>query len=65
MKNKDIREQLNKTGVRMWEVADKLGIYSSRLSEMMRYELPEEKKNEIMKIIELIVYDRKGGMGNA
>lgn len=60
MKNADIREHLKKAGVKMWEVADKLGIYASRLSEMMRYEMPQEKKNEILSIIDQIAIEHKG-----
>ena len=49
--NKDIREASAKAGVYLWQVADKLGLHDSGMSRILRKELPEEKKAQIMQII--------------
>jgi predicted nucleic acid-binding Zn-ribbon protein len=49
--NEDIRQAAKAAGVRLWMVADELGIQDSVLSRNMRHELPDEKKKEILDII--------------
>lgn len=51
MKNKYIRDEMQKTGVTQWQVADELGISESTLSRKMRYELTLEDKQRILKAI--------------
>lgn len=51
MKNQDIRNEAKKAKVNLWEVADALGITDFTLSRKLRYELPDEEKAEIFKII--------------
>lgn len=36
----------------MWRVAERLGIADSNFSRMLRYEISEDKKAEIFKIID-------------
>lgn len=50
-KNVEIKTEAIKAGVMLWEVADALGVHDSAFSRMLRKELPEEKKTEIIKII--------------
>lgn len=52
MKNMDIREAASKAGVRLWQVADELGIVDNNLSRKLRYELPEGEKARIFAIID-------------
>lgn len=58
MKNQDIRKAAKTKGVKLWEIADTLGIGDSALSRKMRYELGESEKASIFKIIDEI--SRKG-----
>lgn len=51
MKNKDIRDSAKKAGVRMWQIADRLGIFDSAFSKKLRYELPQAERDKILKII--------------
>ena len=49
--NLDIRSRAKFEGVKLWQIADKLGIRASTFSIELRYELPEERKREIYKAI--------------
>lgn len=51
MHNKDIRNEAKESGVKLWQIAEKLGLQDSSLSRMLRHELSEEKKSEIRQII--------------
>ena len=51
MKNSDIRAEINSAGLKLWQIADGLGIADTSFSRMLRHELPEEKKSEIRSII--------------
>ncbi|WKY47153.1 hypothetical protein Q5O24_12405 [Eubacteriaceae bacterium ES3] len=52
MKNKEIKETLKKAKIFQWQVAESLGIGETALSRMMRHELPEEDKKQIIEAIE-------------
>ncbi len=47
MKNLDIREDVRAAGLKLWEIADALGIADSNFSRKLRHELPDEEKNRI------------------
>lgn len=49
--NQDIRMEANKAGVKLWQIADALGITDNWFSRVLRKELPDEKKSEIRNII--------------
>ncbi len=50
--NNDIKTQAKKSGVYLWQIADKLGIADTRFSVKLRRELPQEEKAKIFSIIE-------------
>ena len=50
--NNDIRFCAKNSGVRLWQVAEALGIWEANLSRKLRHELPKEEKEKIMGIIE-------------
>lgn len=50
-KNEDVRKFAQECGVKLWEVADRLGCTDSTLSRKLRRELPEEEKKTVMDII--------------
>lgn len=52
MCNQDIRCAAGGAGVKLWQIADALGISDGGLSRKLRKELSEEKKEEILSIIE-------------
>lgn len=56
--NVDVRAKAMSCGLRMWEVAEELGILDSALSRKLRRELPEEEKQKIYAAIDRIVARR-------
>lgn len=52
MANLDIRAAAVSAGVRLWRVADALGIADASLSRKLRKELPQEEKEKILSIIQ-------------
>lgn len=54
MKNEDIREMASENGVRLWQIADGLGITDGNFSRKLRKELPQNEKDKIFIIIEEI-----------
>lgn len=52
MNNVDIRQTAKKSGVKLWQIADSLGIADSNFSKRLRRELPDEEKSKIFEVIE-------------
>ena len=52
MSNQDIRRAAAGAGVKLWQIADALGIADCSLSRKLRKELPQEEKKKIFSIIE-------------
>lgn len=59
--NKDIRAEIEKARVKLWEIADKLGINDSSLSRKLRKELSPDEKDRIRKIISELTGGGKNG----
>lgn len=51
MANQDIRNEAKKAGVKLWQIADKLGISEPTITRLMRRELSTEEKSRIRAII--------------
>lgn len=49
--NRTIRDAAKAAGVYLWQIAERLGTADSYFSKMLRKELPEEKQEEILRII--------------
>lgn len=65
MNNNDIRVMARNHGVRLWQIASKLNMQDSNFSKMLRTELPNEKKENIIKIIKEIVKEREFNTTNS
>jgi len=52
MSNLDIRNEIEKSGLKYWEVAYKLNINDGNFSRKLRKELPEAEKANIKMAIE-------------
>lgn len=50
-KNLDIRAELKQAGIFIWQIADKMGISDMTLTRKFRYELSDEEKNNIRRMI--------------
>jgi lambda repressor-like predicted transcriptional regulator len=49
--NADIRSEIRKSGIMMWEIASKLGIHHCTFSVWLRSEMSDELKGQIRAII--------------
>ena len=50
--NMTIREKARSCGVRLWQIADALGMQESLFSKKLRKELPEDEQERILNIID-------------
>lgn len=57
--NKDIKVKARKSGVLIWEIADRLGIADTTMSRKLRKELPDSEKQEIFKIIDELAAEKQ------
>ncbi len=51
MANEEIREFARERGVRLWQVAEALGINDGNLSRKLRHELPAAEQDAIRELI--------------
>ena len=51
MCNQDIRKLLKEKDIKMWQLADQLGISEPTITRWFRRELPQDKKKHIIKVI--------------
>lgn len=60
MRNKEIRSDIKKSGLKYWQVAEKIGINRSTFSEWLRYELTGERLEQVKKAIEELKQEKAG-----
>lgn len=53
--NQDIRDMLKDNGPAQWDLCKALGIGETTLYRRLRDELPEDQKQEYMKVIERLI----------
>lgn len=61
MMNKEIIRAMDQARVYRWEIAAQLGISEPTFYRWLRRELPQDKKEQILKAIEQIRAQREGG----
>lgn len=64
MANEAIREKAKKSGVRLWEVAEKIGVADSTFCRQMRRELPEARQQLILHAIDELTRRNANGEQN-
>lgn len=52
--NEDIRKAASEAGVKLWMVAEAIGMNDSCFSRLLRRELPDERKQNIFQAIEQV-----------
>ena len=57
MANLDIRANAERYGVKLWQVADELGIADTSLSRKLRRDLPPDERDKILSIIDKLAKD--------
>ena len=61
MENILIRRTAAAAGVRLWQIAEKLGMSDASFSRKLRLELPEGEQKKIFAIIETIAKEAANG----
>lgn len=59
MKNKDIRNAAGGHGLRLWQVAEAIGMNESAFSRKLRKELPPEEKQRISEAIDRLAREKQ------
>lgn len=57
--NAKILEKAKKAGIYYWQIADRIGVAESTFVRWIRKELPEDKKAEILKVIEELAKEKQ------
>ena len=57
--NEEIRAYARLHKVKLWQIAEALGITDSSLSRKMRHELEPEAKRKIMKLVDRIASEKQ------
>ena len=60
MKNLDVRNYAKRKKVKLWQIAAELGLCDGNFSRKLRFELSDEKKQEIFQIIDRLATESKG-----
>lgn len=60
-KNVSIRNAILSNNFKFWQIAEKLNINDGNFSRLLRKELTEDKKDEILKIIKELKEEEKNG----
>lgn len=60
MNNYDIKEAAKRAGIKLWQIADKLGINDGNFSRKLRKELNPEEKQKIFDIIAELQKEKEG-----
>lgn len=60
MNNQDIKEAAKRAKIKLWQIADKLGINDGNFSRKLRKELNPEEKQKIFDIIADLEKQQKG-----
>ena len=63
MKNKDIREAAKQAGVRLWQIAERLGMNDGNFSRKLRKDLTQSERETIMGIIADLSREKEGANG--
>lgn len=59
MRNIAIREQAKSSGVRLWEIADALGVSEATVTRMLRRELLEAEQRKILNIVAVLAQSKE------
>lgn len=55
--NEDIKNIAKENNIRLWRVAERLGVSDSNFSRMLRYKLSKENREKILAIIKELTLD--------
>jgi len=55
MANSDLKNEVKQAKVKLWRIAERLGMSDFSFSRKLRWELPEDEKTKIREIISEII----------
>ena len=58
--NMEIRTAAKRAGVRLWQVAERVGVNDGNFSRKLRRELPPDEQEKILTIINELAAERAG-----
>lgn len=58
--NMKIREKARNSGVRLWQIADALGVQESMFSKKLRKEFSEIEQEKVLMIIDRLAQEKQG-----
>lgn len=61
MRNEELRNMIKSSGIRMWEIAEKLSINDGNFSRRLRKELSQEEKAKIIIIVDELKKEKENG----
>lgn len=59
MKNRKIRDYASGQGVKLWQIANALGITDSTFSKKLRFEFTDDETAHVLKIIDSLAKERE------
>lgn len=59
MNNKEIRNAAGGYGLKLWQVAEEIGMNESAFSRKLRRELPHEEKQRILEAIDRLAQEKQ------
>lgn len=59
MNNKEIRNAAGGYGLKLWQVAEAIGMNESAFSRKLRRELPQEEKQRILAAIDRLAQEKR------
>lgn len=57
--NKTVRDAAKRAGVRLWQIADHIGMNDGNFSRKLRRELPMDEQRKLLDIIDVIAAENK------
>lgn len=58
--NGEIRAEAKRMGVKLWEIAEQLGMNDGNFSRKLRKELPQAENARILAIIDRLAQEKRG-----
>lgn len=52
MENRILRDAAKANGVKLWQIAERVGVAEATFSRKLRHELPEQERQNILSIID-------------
>ena len=56
--SKEIRDAARDAGVRLWQIAERIGMNDGNFSRKLRRELPDQEKKDVLEIIKTLAAEK-------